>query len=246
MSLRVYHGDHGLYSDEEFGRLASQVSRALDEVIRVLQRYRLERAADGAQVKYFGTTPEGSSIPATYYRTGDWLHIYLPVFDNHPDILESVLIHELGHRMWYNHITSTQRMLWNKKYIAADGRTIDRIQHLLNTKKYTRYRDMVEEFDNPNERLVAIHIANALIANKYPTGLTQKLNVREYPATKEFSRGSRLYSLIPLISAYARESDYEDYAETFRAYVESDGTLRQISEESTRLGLVELFEKVTF
>jgi hypothetical protein len=246
MSLKVYYADQGVLSDSEFQRLAGKASSVLNRVIGKLGRFRLERAASGGQVKYYGTAAEGPAIPATYFPTGDWLHLYLPVFRANPGILESVLIHELGHRYWFNYVPGFKRSLWNKKYTPANRSTIDRIQHLLKTKKYNRYMDLVDDFDNPNERLVAIHVANALIVNKYPAKLTGELDIREHPATKDFCKGSRPYSLIPLISAYAREADYEDYAETFRAFVESNGKLTQLRDASVREALLDLFNRVCF
>ena len=246
MSFQVYYDDDlGMLSNAEFESLGKKVSRAIERAIGKLGGHGLGRAATGGRAKCFGSASEGPSIIATYYKTTDWLHVYLPVVRDNPGLLDSMVVHELGHRHWYQNLTSYERGRWNKKYVAASTSTIDRIQSLLRTKRYGQYRDIVEEFDSPNERLVCIHVVNALLVNKYPVKLLDQVNIKEHPATKEFATGGKLYSLIPLVSAYAREADYEDYAETFRAYVESNGSLSQLDEPSTRKVLVELFEEVS-
>jgi len=246
MNFKVFYADRGSLSEEEFESLAGSVTKELSQAINTLGRFGLERAASGGKAKYFGSMAEGASIVATYFDTEDLLHVYLPVFQSNADLLPSVCIHELGHRHWYKNLNGSQRGMWNKKYVPASQSTVDRIQRLMKGGKYKRYMAVVDEFTNPNERLVCIHVVNALIVNKYPIELLPNLDVREHPATKEFCYGSKLYSLIPLVSAYARESDYEDYAETFRAFIEGGGNLRAIREESTRTALTELFKKVTF
>jgi hypothetical protein len=70
------------------------------------------------------------------------------------------------------------------------------------------------------------------------------VDLRTVAYTREFCNGSRPYSLIPLLSAYAGDDRLKSYEHAFAHYCARNGHF-PVSETSTESAMVGLFRDVT-
>ncbi len=138
-------------------------------------------------------SPSAPMLPEVFYRAiGDWL------FNNSP---------------------TTAREIWNKQLVAADPSVGAAFDAKLSSGQFSSWRALVESFDGAVNRLVALHIANALIANGMPIGDAVGLKVVDWPMTSEFATGKRPMSIIPLTSAYCDANQIASFGAAFAASI---------------------------
>jgi hypothetical protein len=99
--------------------------------------------------------------------------------------------------------------VWDKKYDlptpeqikTAAGKLTD--HELRKTcKTYSQLKDSYPERGSAVDRLVFIHIANALLANNIPLADSVGVDITKWGPTVEYAAQKRYHSLTPLVSAY--------------------------------------------
>jgi hypothetical protein len=238
----------GFYGQHEFENLLGQIEDSLREVQSKLFRVRLQDDLSNCRIIVTDiASSSGSTIAATYeYLPSDSIYVYLPAMKRvWSDRLE-ILIHETGHRHWFKFMTGTQRDLWDEKYVRLSRELVRQIQRELVSHKYTDYMDFVDQFSDPFKRLVAIHFANALMRDRVTPRELPDVILTRHPSTREFAQGRRSFSLIPAVSNRAGADVLEDYAEVYREYVLTGGTLSSIRDPMIRETALVLFKRATF
>ncbi len=245
MSAEIYYSDPELLkSNRNLLAAAKSVDKQIDNAERLLSRVNLDRVMHRLKVEI---VPKASSyieshIIAQYDDSKDFVRLFLGgVMRKSPRIVPRAIVHECGHRYWNKFLTSGKKRLWQDKYIKVSPKAIAVVNAAAQDKTYRSYKEFISQFRDNYTRLVALHLSNALIANKYPIETLDRVDFRFHPATKDFASGSKSFSLTPLISLYAGKDVYEDFAETFRAYVESRGSLDGVRDENGRRMLLYIF-----
>jgi hypothetical protein len=124
------------------------------------------------------------------------------------------------------------------KFVVADQDAVTGFGDRLKSGTFKRYADIVGDFDKAVDRLVALHLANALISNNLPISEARDLDVRTWSATKDFASCKRYMSLTPLTSAYSPTSIDEDFPSAVAAYL--DNSLSCVTESSTKTAFTKL------
>lgn len=98
---------------------------------------------------------------------------------------------------YWERLTPRSRLTWEQKLVSPKARVVEQIENFINEGVplgviYTKFSDAVS-------RLVAIHVANALIKSG---GYAHGVPLNDHPATSAFVKGDRPFSLIPLLSVY--------------------------------------------
>jgi hypothetical protein len=99
--------------------------------------------------------------------------------------------------------------IWDNKLMAPDPKDVA----LFDTKlKDTSLREKCHTFDDllqtyPQkghtvERLIAVHLSNALLANNVSFGDSVGVDIYSWGPTSQFAAGKKYHSLVPLTSAY--------------------------------------------
>lgn len=87
---------------------------------------------------------------------------------------------------------------WQRKLVMANPVTVREVQARLSTAQ--GYSRLVDSFSLPVDRLVAIHLANALIAHRVPP--TEAPDLAQWEPTAALANGRHPFSLTPLVTAY--------------------------------------------
>jgi len=247
MSIQVFYSNPELIkSDAHLSRVARNLDKYFTVAKHMLSRVGLGRVLYNLKVE---AVPKASSylssnVIAQYDDYKDTIRIFLQALDRNKNIAPHAIVHECGHRYWNKFLTPGKKKIWQDKYIKVSPRAIAFINKAAWAKKYRNYHEFVSQFNDNYTRLVALHLSNALMANKQPIELLNRVDFKYHPATKDFASGNRAFSLTPLISMYASKDVYEDFAETFRAYVESGGSLRDVKDPNGRRMLLYIFLQV--
>jgi hypothetical protein len=247
MAIRIVLSDPEIIKKSTYlSGIANNLNRYFEVARHMLSRVGLERALYNLTVEANPSPPSSIKVDviAQYDDYDDLLRIFLLAIDKHRNIAPHAIVHECGHRYWNKFLTPGKRKIWADKYIQVSPRAIAVINKAAWTNTNKDYHSFVAQFRDNYTRLVALHLVNALMANKVPIEMLNRIDFRRHPATKDFASGSRSFSLTPLISMYASKDVYEDFAETFRAYVESGGTLRSINDPNGRRMLLYIFQQV--
>lgn len=133
-----------------------------------------------------------------------------PVLDTYsPDGRSYVMIREFG-RMILSKASQDLNMSWLKKLALPTNEQIDAVQMRFN-EGHAGYKQMVDSFMTPVDRLVALNIANALIANRTRFADATNLDIRTWGPTSDYCNFKRYHSLNPLVSAYCPEEVTMDF-----------------------------------
>lgn len=106
--------------------------------------------------------------------------------------------------------------IWNRKLALADIGVGDQFNEKLKSGKYSSFRSLVESFSGAVERLVAIHLANALIHSRVSYPDAQNIDVFTWPQTEALANGKVPFSLTPLVSAYCDPDTWRSWPVAFR------------------------------
>jgi hypothetical protein len=106
--------------------------------------------------------------------------------------------------------------IWEKKLALADRGVADLFNQKLKSGNYSTFRALVESYGGAVERLVALHIANALIHHRQSFGDASNIDVFMWPHTEGLANGTVPYSLVPLISAYCDSDVWRHFPVAFR------------------------------
>jgi hypothetical protein len=147
----------------------------------------------------------------------------LLIFQNNsgsPQAVQDTLI-SCGEVIWLTQ-SPQDREIWTRKLVFEDSGIAANFNEKLQSGQFSSYKSIVESFDNSIHRLVALHLANALIYNRVPCG--QGINVLEWPQTTGLANGQIPYSILPLLGAYCDSDCWESFPRAFMHHVM--GTVR--------------------
>lgn len=108
--------------------------------------------------------------------------------------------------------------VWDKKLVVATVEQVNAFQSRLNTG-FSSYQEVVDSLKSPIDRLVALHLSNALMYNGQAYAGASNIDVREWGPTSDLANGTSYYSLVPLTSAYSPRSVHKDFGTAFASYV---------------------------
>ena len=100
--------------------------------------------------------------------------------------------------------------IWDKKLIAPSPEQIEMFASALKDEatraKCHSYAELIQTYPDKGhsvDRLVGIHLANALLANNVSFGDSIGVDIHKWGPTAQFSAGKKYFSLVPLTSAYS-------------------------------------------
>lgn len=89
-------------------------------------------------------------------------------------------------------------------------------------KTYEQVKNTYPETGSAVDRLVFIHIANALLANNIPLSDSQGVDIMKWGPTVEYAHQKKYHSLVPLVSAYCPKTVYECFGCAFAELITHD------------------------
>lgn len=110
---------------------------------------------------------------------------------------------------------------WRQKLVLPTTEQVNAFQQRLN-QGFDSYQEVVASLKSPLDRLVAAHLANALMYNGQAFSGASNVNVREWGPTKELATGVRYFSIVPLTSAYCPRAVHKDFGSAFASCVVYD------------------------
>lgn len=111
------------------------------------------------------------------------------------------------------------RSVWARKLVLSDKVVGISFNEKLKAGKFSSYKSLVESFDGAVERLVALHLANALIANCVPCKDSLNVDILEWPQTEGLASGKIPFSILPLLGAYCDSQQWESFPKSFACHV---------------------------
>lgn len=147
-------------------------------------------------------------------RDGRKINLYPVLLRRPASEANHALLREFGQMLFMKASPDLQKR-WKKKMVLPSKAQIDAFQSKLHSKKFKCYKDLVEDFSCPCDRLVAVNLSNAFLANHQPIQDSYNTDIRKYGPTCLYSNLKRYHSAIPLVSAYAPRRIFEDFGEAF-------------------------------
>lgn len=140
--------------------------------------------------------------------------------------------------------------IWSKKLDIPRTEAIDLAASKLKDDAVralsSRYVDVLGNYPDKGhsvDRLVFIHIANALLANNIAYADSVGVDIRTWGPTYEYCAGKKYHSLIPLVSAYAPSPVHNDFGVAVQHAVTSN--LREVRDSSVAYALAEMIRRIT-
>lgn len=130
---------------------------------------------------------------------------------------------------------------WRQKLVLPTTEQINAFQQRLN-QGFNSYQEVVDSLKSPVDRLVALHLSNAMMYNGQAFAGASNVNVREWGPTKEFATLTRYYSLAPLTSAYCPRDVHKDFGTAFASCVVYD--LKTVLHSDVRFALRGLIDRI--
>jgi len=153
------------------------------------------------------STRHGETTAARDQRGSNTIHLY-PALLTDPHAAQCIL-REFGlHILEKGEDRALE--IWDKKLDVPRDDHVDQFVRALksdeNRAACHTYKDILDTYPKQGhsvERLVAIHLANALLANNIPYPDSVGVDIYAWGPTTEYAKGKKYHSLIPLTSAYA-------------------------------------------
>jgi len=137
--------------------------------------------------------------------------------------------------------------IWRHKLGLPSSTQIDSFQSKLESpdiRKNTRsYRELVESYPRAVDRLVALNLANALIANHVPYRDSEGVKIRQWGPTLEYATLQRYHTLAAIAPAYTPTEFCSCFGKLFAECVLND--MQAVSESSVAQGLRDLVTAVS-
>jgi hypothetical protein len=130
---------------------------------------------------------------------------------------------------------------WKQKLTLPTQDQIDAFATRLN-QDFKSYADVVASLKSPVDRLVATHLANAMMANGQAFAGATNVNVRKWGPTQEFAGCRRYFSLVPLTSAYCPREIDRDFGSAFASMCVYD--LKTVLHTQVKDALVQIIERI--
>ena len=229
---------------EVFLKRVAAFAHTLPDVFNNIEHFKLAAAYRGLKkLRFVEKLERGSSALAFYDKGKDIISVY-PMAFNVGNRIDQALYTGLGLRHLHLNISNDDQHRWEQKLIVPVKAVIDRFVNHCRQEDVQSYKAVIGKFNRADDKLQVIHICNALIASNVQPKALRSIDVYTHPATSEFCKGLRPYSLIPLLSAYVGGDHLDKYESAFAAYLLHKGKF-MATETSVEAQLVELFERVT-
>lgn len=236
MSIKIQYSG----SDHEFVGRMTAFAGMIPDITKSLEELGLVEAIQGLDtVKFVEDSP--SSDRSQYVQSDDDIIVY-PLNFKAGDRPDWSIYWAIGARHWSLNISPENKIRWSNMAVEPSKSQASRVLEFFDGTK--TFRQAIDSANDAIERLIAVHIANALTKNGIrPVGIAA-VNLRSYPPVSDFTSGLRSYSLKPLVSAYGSISCLPDYASAFAEYAVNGGKF-MIREKSTNKAFTSLFTKVS-
>jgi hypothetical protein len=150
------------------------------------------------------------------------------------------LIREFA-EMLYRCAPNALRRVWQLKLALPTKDQVDAFQLRLN-QGFKSYRAVVESLHAPVDRLVAIHLANAMIANKLAFAGASNVDIRTWGPTSQYACLKRYHSLNPVVGAYVPQKVYMNFGEAVAESVLNN--MKIASHTQVAKGIQGIIEKI--
>lgn len=182
---------------------------------------------------------------ATLHPSKDSIALYPALLKKTPAQADTIVLREFG-RLLLRKAGEHAQARWSKKLVLPQEKQIAAVQSRLQDS-HTRetnnaYRDVVETFSTAMDRLVALNVANALLANGVGFQNSVGIDIMVWGPTAEYSNLKKYHSIIPFTSAYAPRQVHDDYGEAFAEMIINK--MRSIRESSTAKALEGLIREI--
>jgi len=166
-------------------------------------------------IRKMDTQPMAISRVAMLGREGDSAHIQL--FKNFSGSSRAVqdLLDTYGELILMTSGNAGGE-IWRRKLVLADPEVSAQFNEKLKSGKFSSFRSLVESFNGAIERLVAVHISNALLHCKVSFGDAKNMDVTVWPQTEGLANGKIPFSLTPLLGAYCDPDVWRNFPVAFR------------------------------
>jgi hypothetical protein len=158
---------------------------------------------------------------------------------------DTTLLREFG-KIIFRKAGDRNRIRWEKKLVLPSEKQIAAVQEKLDSQDFraqnTTYRELVESFSTAMDRLVALNITNALLANGMPFSSSVGVKVKQWGPVSEYANGKKFHSIIPFTSAYAPRDVHADFGVAFAEMIINK--MRAIREGSTARALTGLITEI--
>jgi len=179
---------------------------------------------------------------ARLYVEGDKPVIYTyPVVDTFtPEYQAFVILREFGDYL-LTKAPDEMEVEWRQKLILPTNEQIDAFQQRLN-QGFSSYQEVVNSLKSPLDRMVGLHMANAMMYNGQAFAGATTVKVREWGPTREFATLTRYYSITPLTSAYCPRDIHKDFGTAFASCVVYD--LKTVLHSDVKKALRGLIDRI--
>jgi hypothetical protein len=168
-------------------------------------------------------------------RDGTKINVYPAINDKAAPDQDFALMREFGKMIYQKVLNDEVRRRWELKLGLPTKTQIDAVQDKLKQRSYQSFDQMVKSFTASADRLVALNVANAFIANRQPIADCFNVDLRSWGPTMAYSKLERYHSIKPLVSAYAPQRFMTDFGEAFADCVVY--RLRHVRESSVTAAL---------
>lgn len=156
----------------------------------------------------------GSAVCARASQAEECINLYGTTSST--PLLTLDLLEAAGELIERKAVAAGQASLWQRKLVLPDAEVADEFNAKLRHRQYSTFQSLVESFGGAVQRLQAIHLANALIANKVPMADAFDIDVKVCGFTATFASCKVPYSITPLASAYCEPEVWQRFPVAFR------------------------------
>jgi hypothetical protein len=228
-------------SSANFLKRMSVFAETIPDLTRRISGLKLTQSCSGMRSLRFSEATINSE-KFIYDRAKDELVLY-PANFRAGDRIDYYFFKALGRRHWNLNVPSGDKIRWINMQTFVKEALIDRIAKVLNGNM--PFKDVIQKFNTAVEKLVVVHIVNALTRNSVTPSQLKSMDFRRHNSVSDFVRGKRPFSIKPLISTYGGEiRRLGDYEEAFSEYCLNRGEFK-ISESSTKDEFKNLFLEVS-
>lgn len=182
---------------------------------------------------------------ASLHPSKDLIALYPALLDKEPAQADSIVLREFGLLLLRKSGAHCQER-WEKKLLVPYESQISAVQSRLQDAAIraanSTYREVVETFTTAMDRLVALNVFNALLANGVCFPSSQGIDIKVWGPTAEYSSGRKYHSIIPFTSAYVPREVHNCYGCAFAEMVINK--MRSIRETSTAKALEVLIRDI--
>jgi hypothetical protein len=179
------------------------------------------------EIKWQECDGDRHDYPAELHRNGEPVIRLFPSLETDPRAGEAVMI-EFAYYV-FGKSGERGKEIWEKKLFMPTQEQMDAVSLKLASPElrktcetYEQVLDTYPKEGHAVDRLVFLHVVNALIANNVPYPETINIDIRAWGPTAEYTNFKRYDSLVPLSSAYAPRRIDECFGSAVAAWIVND------------------------